>query len=59
MTDFKIGDRVKRKSTREHTQHGTIVAIETFGKIKVKWDEKSSNGQQHSTLDKKVLTFAE
>ncbi len=52
---LKVGDIVCRKSTREHTQSGIIISINQYNKAQVKWDEKASNGQQHSTLDLKVL----
>ncbi len=56
MTEFKQGDRVRRKKEQEYTcNKGTVISINDYGKVIVKWDEKASNGQQQSTLDKKVL----
>lgn len=55
---MKIGDRVTRKKInafRYSVGNGTVVSIEEDKRIKVRWDKKASNGQQHSTIQEKFL----
>jgi len=58
---FKIGDRVTRRPVNNFSRCGavgTIVEITSDYRNKIKWDEKQSNGQQHSTIQSKFLMKA-
>jgi hypothetical protein len=56
MSEFKIGDRVRRKKCPDYQcNKGTIESINEYGRCYIIWDEKSDNGQQHSTLQQKFL----
>jgi len=57
---FCVGDRVSRKPINnfksQSDEVGTIVNIFTLAsRAKIKWDKKSNNGQQHSTIQLKFL----
>lgn len=58
---FKVGDRVKRAQVNAFKYHremtGTIVEITYDGRNKIKWDEKNTTGQQHSTVLSKFLVL--
>lgn len=53
-----VGDRVKRsdkQAFRYSKGEGTVIEITQDDRCKIKWDEKASTGQQHSTIQKRFL----
>lgn len=61
MTDkFTPGERVTRKQVNAFQYHryqeGTIIEKTPEGRNKIKWDDKTDTGQQHSTIQDKFLT---
>ncbi len=58
--EFKTGDKVSRKKTPPPfmCNVGTIIEIDEYDHCKIKWDEPAKTGQQHSTLNKKILIKA-
>lgn len=56
--EIKEGDKVTRKNpgkTYPDTRSGVVVAIDEYGKCKVRWEKAAKTGQLHSTVDKKAL----
>ena len=64
MTQFttgkmKVGDRVTRSKLNAFRYHremnGTVISITHDNRCYIKWDEKNTTGQQHSTVNPKFL----
>lgn len=55
--EIKIGDRVRRIKDQPHwtCNEGTVENINEYNKASILWDKPAATGQQHSTLDIKVL----
>lgn len=59
IEQFLVKDRVTRKAVNNFSQDGsigTVVEILPGDRCKIKWDVKSSTGQQHSTIQFKFLS---
>ncbi len=55
---FKPEDRVTRKKIgafRYSTGNGTVKEIRDGNRCYIKWDDKASTGQQHSTVSERFL----
>lgn len=53
-----VGDRVQRKPINNFDRSGmigTVVELVPPNRVKIKWDVKQSNGQQHSTIQTRFL----
>lgn len=56
---LQIGSRVQRRPVNNFDRSGMVGTVVEFvqeNRVKIKWDVKQSNGQQHSTIQIKFIT---